>query len=630
MRTEELQEFLENYKTQINQEAVNSMETAMPHITEELFALYEQTGNRLKYEAVYFTRRKLLAVFGLKALLEKQETGRVSQMVLNKLKEIINATCDEECWALPAHVDRRDDQWQVTVDLFAAETGQTLAELADRLAQELPGELHSRIVKNIEWRIFRPFFTSAVPYTKWENSENNWNAVCAGSIGSACLHIMKGQKEYLDLCLERVCSSLTYYVGGFAEDGACMEGLGYFTYGMTYFVNFACELYEYTGGKTDLLKGDWAGFHAGDEDKRAAIAAFQGKCYFADGRTVSFSDGKTNDKFRVGLSCALASRFPQAQLPNMERAAGLLDDSCYRFAALKMDLFETQKYLEQFTCVQGCEVHGNGEAEKVSGDKEWNLGGNGMDNGDKAGKAGFEVLPDAQWCIGNSESGAGMACKGGHNGESHNHNDIGHFLYEAHGEILFTDLGAGEYTRDYFSDKRYDILCNNSFGHSVPVIDGKGQCAGREYACREFQAQAGLGQVSMELAGAYEPGLLESLHRSLRFSLKDGSLEVRDQFTFPKGRSPEAVENLVTQIRPVISGGKVLLKGGRVTGILEVEGLDVQADVDVKEYPHINHSGEQEKVYAVQWKIPVTAGGTGDEAAGAEAGCCFKISYTKS
>ncbi|MFR6332585.1 MAG: hypothetical protein ACLUOI_29915 [Eisenbergiella sp.] len=82
-----------------------------------------------------------------------------------------------------------------------------------------------------------------------------------------------------------------------------------------------------------------------------------------------------------------------------------------------------------------------------------------------------------------------MAAKGGNNGESHNHNDV---KLPASGgdEMLLTDLGAGEYTRDYFSEKRYEILCNHSFGHSVPVIDGKGQKEGTEYACSHLKRTA--------------------------------------------------------------------------------------------------------------------------------------------
>lgn len=615
---EELQNFLDQYKAQIREEADRLAFLSMPQITEELFALFEQTGNRLKYEEVYFTRRKLLAVFGMKALLEQQEENRVSGPVLKKLEEVMESICDEECWALPAHVDRRKDQWQVTVDLFAAETSQTMAELADRLSGELSPSLHTRIVKNIERRVFRPYFTSAVPYQGWERSDNNWNAVCAGSIGSACLHLMREQKEYLELCLERICDTLPFYVSGFAEDGACMEGLGYFTYGMTYFVDFALELYDYTLGKKDLLCGDWAGFRAGETDKRARMASFQSKCYFADGRTVSFSDGNSRDTFRVGLSCALASRFPQARIPNMNRAAGLLDDSCFRFAALKMDLFETRKYLEKLrreTAGDDC-----GSIEPGLEDTE----GAVMDCGQRGKKkhktagaenaAGmFEILPAAQWCIGQSVSGVGMACKGGNNGESHNHNDLGHFLYEAGGVMLFTDLGAGEYTREYFGSGRYEILCNNSFGHSVPIVDGQGQLPGRGYACRSFWAQKSdegrpEGRVCMELAGAYEEGLLQSFRRSLRFSLEDGSLIVCDRFEVSAGRSREVTENLVTQIPPVIRKGEVVLESGGVTAILSMGGDLGETDITVREYSHSSHIGQPEKVFAIRWKVPVDDG----------------------
>lgn len=45
-----------------------------------------------------------------------------------------------------------------------------------------------------------------------------------------------------------------------------------------------------------------------------------------------------------------------------------------------------------------------------------------------------------------------MACKGGHNLEFHNHNDVGHFIYEGMGTMFFTDLGAGEYKKGYFGE----------------------------------------------------------------------------------------------------------------------------------------------------------------------------------
>ena len=72
----------------------------MPELTEELFSEFERNGNRLRYEAAYFGRRKFLSVFGLVSVMKHREED------LRKLEEVLLEICGEECWALPAHVDR--------------------------------------------------------------------------------------------------------------------------------------------------------------------------------------------------------------------------------------------------------------------------------------------------------------------------------------------------------------------------------------------------------------------------------------------------------------------------------------------------------------------------------------------
>ena len=121
---EKLRTFLEQYMDCIRKNAGEMMDKAMPEADEELFSLFEKTGNRLRYEDVYFTRRKYLAVFGCLAILDGGER------YVKKLVEVLKGICDEECWALPAHVHRDSDpDWRVCVDLFASETGQALAEI---------------------------------------------------------------------------------------------------------------------------------------------------------------------------------------------------------------------------------------------------------------------------------------------------------------------------------------------------------------------------------------------------------------------------------------------------------------------------------------------------------------------
>lgn len=621
----ELKAFLEEYRAEIRRSAYELLDQEMPAITEDLFSLFEKNGNRLKYEAVYFTRRKFLTVLGMEAVLEETkadeekraagENGRFSE-VQEKLCYVLEEICNEECWALPAHVNRKENpNWRITVDLFASETAQTLSELSDRLKERLPDRLRERIAQEVERRVFIPFFSSQIPYGGWEHSDNNWNAVCAGSIGSACIHLLKKEPQRLQACLNRICQALPFYVKGFAEDGACMEGLGYYTYGMTYFADFAQELYVDTNGERDLFCGKWGDFEASGcmEDKRTRMAYFPAKCFFPDGRTVSFSDGNSRDTYRVGILSVLAMHFPDVQFPNIKSAAGLHSDPCYRFAAVKMDMLNTAEYLKQ---LENAEKDGGKDDRKDVGKDIRKAGDRKQEKEEEKEQENkaFYVLPSAQWCIGHAADKTGFACKGGNNGESHNHNDIGHFLYEAEGVMFLTDLGAGEYTKDYFSGKRYHILCNNSFSHSVPILDGKGQCAGAEYKCGEFSA-AEDGSVSMELGGAYEPWDIaaseqkrKKILRRLQFDLDSGRLELTDSFSEAGER---VTENLVTQILPRVEGNRVFLEKDGVKAVIEVQDEQIasgQESIVIKEQQHSNHEGIMEQVYQIQWKVNMSNG----------------------
>ena len=68
--------FQKKYIEQIKKIAEELRNLELPVVTEELFALFETTGNRLKYEEVYFMRRKFLAVFGMAAYIWKRKEGR--------------------------------------------------------------------------------------------------------------------------------------------------------------------------------------------------------------------------------------------------------------------------------------------------------------------------------------------------------------------------------------------------------------------------------------------------------------------------------------------------------------------------------------------------------------------------
>ena len=74
--------------------------------------------------------------------------------------------------------------------------------------------------------------------------------------------------------------------------------------------------------------------------------------------------------------------------------------------------------------------------------------------------------------------GLTLATKAGNNSESHNHNDCGHFIVHLDGQPAIIDLGIGHYSKQNFSQHRYDLWYVSGGGHNAPVINGHEQIAG--------------------------------------------------------------------------------------------------------------------------------------------------------
>lgn len=538
----------------------------MPEITEELYSLYEKTGNRLTFEHVYFPRRKYLVTFALLSLWYQRPED------IEKLIEVIEEICKEICWALPAHVERNQIGWEKTVDLFSCETGQALAEILFLLSDRLPEKVKRQIKTEVISRVLNPYLEAETGSIRWEHFYNNWVAVCAGSLGSMAIYLLNEEPERQKACLKKVCDILPTYLEGMLEDGTCPEGLSYFTYGMIYYTGFAEQLYEFSGHTIDLMK----------DKKIQEVAKFQQKCYFDGGITVSFSDGSQKDKYRLGLSCYLADKIPGVVLPPISSAMHYDDDSCYRFMANYRDYLWAEQY---------CKKREEKERKKEEIERE------------QKEIESFFVLPNAQWVVGRGAKGSGFAVKGGNNGEPHNHNDVGSFIYTAFGEVFLADLGCGEYNKDYFGKKRYEILCNRSFGHSVPIINKQEQKEGSKFRADSFHSFK-KNTAELSFANAYESGIIKEIKRNLVFEEETGILHLWDSF-FMAEQTTEIRENLITQIKPEIKENKIILSG--VYGSITITILGEYSELQSRQQVFMNHSGIAEDVWQIQWNVIKTS-----------------------
>ena len=127
-----------------------------------------------------------------------------------------------------------------------------------------------------------------------------------------------------------------------------------------------------------------------------------------------------------------------------------------------------------------------------------------------------------------------VAMKGGHNDESHNHNDVGSFLMAVNGEMQVVDAGNMVYTAKTFSDRRYELWNCRAAYHNVPLIDGVEQQPGREYAARDVEKLPN--GMALDMAGAYpaEAGV-QICQRTMRLS--GARVSVRDEITLNEPKS---------------------------------------------------------------------------------------------
>lgn len=513
----------------------------LPSLTYQGYQTFFETGNRSRFETRYFERRRQLVTLALAYLDARKPSFKEA------LENLIWEICNEYSWSLPAHFEEEAGGFvvesDVNIDLFAAETGQALGEICELLINELAPAVIRRVEVEVDRRLFQPLLARE---WRWEQMANNWSAVVAGSIGLAALSLLpkKAKQQQLITRLEPV---FQVYLSSFEADGACLEGVGYWAYGFGYYLYFA-EKYRQVYDSDRYLRGQ----------KLQAIAAFPYRSLINQQQFVPFSDANNVD-LPTGLLSYCQSQFG-VPVPNFQVANSLSFDHCYRWAHLYRNLRWT-------TAVN---------QEPVDGTTTY--------------------FSDAGWVIYRGEADEFVfAAKAGGNDESHNHNDVGHFIIGSQ-SLWLTDLGAGEYTKDYFDDdKRYGLLPNRSLGHSVPVINGYEQRYGDYHAKDVVYCETTTGfEFSLDLTELYpEEAMLERYQRRFKVEFAEKSVTVRDEMVFKKAVN-RIKQNFISEIKPVCEQEGVFWQSQ------ECLWLQAEGHMSCHEETYQSHQGQEQKAYLLQ------------------------------
>ena len=477
--------------------------TAIPETTYTRYRMFKTVGERAPYDSVHGEKRALLRNEVLAAWLGGDDSR------IDRINDLIWSICEETTWVGPAH--ERSNPY---IDLYAAETAADLAYALMLLGDRLPGEIRDRVRNEVNRRIFEPYLEHG-HQAWWNIGRNNWTGVCAGAVGQAFLLLetdVARQAEALEIAIEQLGRFIDI---AFEPDGGCLEGIGYWNYGLLHYVCLAEMLRLRTGGEIDLLANP----------KVKAIAGYPLAVVIAKDTYASFSDAHEGASVRPFLAARLAER---AGVTGLLALAG--DEPGGRLAEALRDLCWWDGRRPEMPALEDAFLLQSGVARLVD-----------------SGGAHTLVL----------------AAKAGHNGESHNHNDVGSFIVAVDGIVYLCDPGSGLYNAAYFSAKRYDNIFTNSYGHSVPRIGGKLQLPGKE-RCGVME-KTGEKSIAVTFEKAY--GIPSLTQASRCFEMNNGEVVLQDAFVF-EGEPLEVEEAFMTWRKVETSGNTVRITTDK--GALEI------------------------------------------------------------
>jgi hypothetical protein len=532
--------------------------TEWPQLPASLFLEFAENGNRTHYEQRYFERRSRLAGLVLAECVQGQ--GRY----LHAIADGVWHVCEETFWGLPAHsgMQKRGvglpDAAEPVIDLFAAETGVTLAYVHELVGDQLRSVsplLPGRIAAEVKRRILDPGY--ARDDFKWMGLKdkkeplNNWTSWIASSWLEANLLLEPDPDRRIAATL-KICGCLDGFLEDYSDDGACEEGPGYWTMSAGPYLDSLMALDSATGGAVNLTADPFV----------RRMGHYVLDVHVAGDWYVNYGDAHA----QVHHSPPLLHRFG--------RATG--DADLAAFGAFRAP-------------ARGIALSDQGRLARDVADV--------LEVARMRATSGRDALQRASWypalglmtarAQGGSSRGFFLAVQAASNARSHGHHDSGSFIVFHDGQPVFVDPGVEAYTAKTFGKDRYTIWTMQSGWHNLPLVDGRMQ-RGRDARDRAGRVRVDDGPratgMTMDLATAYGPEAgMQTWERRIALDRDAGTVNLRE--TFALARPAPVALVFVTPRKPdTAQAGVVALPADRTSGgrtvYLKFDARALRADVE--------------------------------------------------
>lgn len=499
-------------KTSVVTAAEAQLGKGWPSLPASLFLDYARNGNRSRYERVRRDRRGRLTLAALAECIDGR--GRFLDDVLDG----VWLTCEESFWGVPAHIGGQKagntlpDVTEPIVDLFAAETSATLAWIDYLLGPQLDGLsklVRPRVHAEIRRRILDPclarddFWWLGFSGTR---AVNNWNPWINSNWLSSVL-LIETDADRRAAALHRIVRSLDAFLDVYHDDGGCDEGPGYWSRAGASLFDCLELLRSASGGSIDVY----------DMPLIREIGAYIYRAHISGPWYLNFADASAKVAPDAVLVWLYGQRAGDGRMQSFGAWLASLEQEPRQLAAGE-SMWRSLQALFHYEDIRAA-------AQSA-----------------RPPLVADVILPGTQVFAARMQEGSDrgfyLAAQGGHNAESHNHNDVGNFVVFCDGEPVFIDIGVETYSAKTFSPRRYEIWTMQSAWHNCPTINGLMQAPGRQFEARQFHAQPG--SVSMDIHAAYpaETGCPRWL-RALALDRKANRVLLRDEFELARRDSVE-------------------------------------------------------------------------------------------
>lgn len=500
-----------------------------------LYREYVTKKDRANFESKYFERRNALIIYTLLEAIENE--GKY----IEKAADLTWMILEETEWAVPAHIhlikasDSLPYYKNPCLDLFASETASTLSfvytvlkekfdALSRNIALRTEEEINERIIENYlkhddYWWMG---LTGIIP--------NNWNPWVNSNV-LAVTFTMPVKKEVRTEVLYKAMLTLDKYLDNCPDDGACDEGPTYWQRAGESALECFDIICRATGGKINMF----------GEDKVKNILEYILKAYIYNNRVANFADAQSLLKLEQGTLMHFGKLMKNEKIISLAKQSfdtkpEPLQIDGRSFIIMRRTLYYMENYNEL-----------KNSALEFSGIKETFLK-----------SISFFAMRENE----HGTKGLYIAAKGGHNAESHNHNDVGNFMIFKDGEPFLVDSGNMTYSALTFDDKtRYTLWTNMSEYHNLPKINGKNQHENREYCADnvKYLSDSEKTVFSLDIKNAYEnKAEINKWVRTFTFDKKNPKISVAEDYSLKNAR--EIVLNFLSLYPACTADGGLLIK----------------------------------------------------------------------